>query len=137
MPNTAIVHACKDPCHKDAVGYGRQLDSAYADYLCREQDRHLYLNMIDPPVPLFKREMFGRFFAFVDRQIAERPVVIHCNRGRSRAPSLTLLYMAKRMQLLPDTDYPSARAAFEQRFPYDPCKGIETYLSTEWATLGV
>jgi len=134
--DAAVVHACKDPCHKKAVGYDKQLDSFHPEYLYRVQGTHLYLNMIDPPVPLFKREMFQKFFEFVDAQMAERPVVIHCNQGQSRAPSLTLLYMAKRMQLLPDTDYFSARRAFEQRFPYTPGKGIETYLSAEWASLG-
>jgi hypothetical protein len=54
----------------------------------------------------------------------------------SRAPSLALLYMAKRLQLLPDTDYVCARRVFEQNFPYSPGKGIETYLSSEWASLG-
>lgn len=134
--DAAIVHACKDPCHKKEVGYDKQLDSSHPDYLCRVKGAHLYLNMIDPPLPLFKPEMFKKFFEFVDAQIAERSVVIHCNQGQSRAPSLTLLYMAKRMQLLPDTDYLSARRAFEQRFPYNPGKGIESYLATEWASLG-
>ena len=132
----AVVHACKDPCHKQAVGYEKKIETHHPDYLGRERGAHLYLNMIDPPVPLFKPEMFRLFFDFVDRQIAERPVVIHCNQGRSRAPSLTLLYMAKRLHLLPDTDYVSARRAFEQKFPYAPGKGIETYLMAEWALLG-
>lgn len=134
--DAAVVHACKDPCHKQAVGYDKKIEDTHPDYLSRERGPHLYLNMIDPPVPLFKREMFVKFFEFVDRQIAERPVVIHCNQGRSRAPSLTLLYMAKRMKLLPDTDYLTARRAFEQKFPYEPGKGIETYLSSEWSLLG-
>jgi len=134
--NSAIVHACKDPCHKQALGYDKQLDNGHPDYLGRVKGTHLYLNMIDPPVPLFKREMFKMFFDFVDEQIAQRPVVIHCNQGKSRAPSLTLLYMAKRMKLLPDTDYLAARRAFEQKYAYEPGKGIETYLSTEWASLG-
>lgn len=134
--DAAVVHACKDPCHKQAVGYDKKIEDTHPDYLSCEHGQHLYLNMIDPPVPLFKREMFVKFFAFVDRQIAERPVVIHCNQGRSRAPSLTLLYMAKRLKLLPDSDYLSARRAFEENFPYEPGKGIETYLSSEWPLLG-
>lgn len=132
----AVVHACKDPCHKQAVGYTKTLDHTHAHYLCYEHGPHLYLNMIDPPLPLFKHATFTRFFAFVDQQIQQRSVVIHCNQGRSRAPSLALLYMAKRLRLLPDTDYHAARQAFEAQFPYFPGKGIETFLSTEWASLG-
>lgn len=135
-PDAAVVHACKDPCHKNAVRYSGQLDSGHPNYLSLERGTHLYLNMVDPPVPLFKHETFRTFFGFVDRQIAQRNVVIHCNQGRSRAPSLALLYMAKRLQLLPDTDYRSARQEFERKFPYSPGKGIETFLSTEWSALG-
>ena len=135
-PDAAMVHACKDPCHKQAVGYDHKLDSGHPSYLKHERGHHLYLNMIDPPKPLFQRATFEIFFEFVDRHISERRVVIHCNQGMSRAPSLTLLYMAKRLQLLPDTDYASARRVFEQQFPYSPGAGIETYLSAEWASLG-
>jgi hypothetical protein len=78
----AVVHACKDPCHKNAVGYQKSLDSGHPNYFSRERGAHLYLNMVDPPVPLFKPETFKIFFEFVDRHIAERPVVIHCNQGR-------------------------------------------------------
>ena len=136
-PDAAVVHACKDPCHKDAVRYDKSLDSDHPNYLSFERGNHLYLNMVDPPIPLFKHETFKTFFEFVDRHIAERTVVIHCNQGRSRAPSLALLYMAKRLKLLPDTDYRSARIEFEKKFPYLPGKGIETFLSKEWASLGV
>jgi predicted protein tyrosine phosphatase len=136
-PDMAVVHACKEPCHKNAVGYVKQLDDEHPHYLSYEHGMHLFLNMIDPPVPLFKHASFKVFFEFVDRQIAQCAVVIHCNQGRSRAPSLALLYMAKRLQLLPNTDYHAARCAFEAQFPYSPSKGIETFLRSEWDALGV
>lgn len=92
--------------------------------------------MVDPPVPLFRHEIFQVFFEFVDRQIAQQPVIIHCNQSMSRAPSLAMLYMAKRLKLLPDTDYTLARQEFEKRFPYSSGLGIESFLSSEWALLG-
>lgn len=136
IPDAAIVHACKEPCHKQAVCYTKNLDPSHPDYLHRERGTDLYLNMIDPPLPLFKHESFTLFFEFVDRQIALRPVIIHCNQGASRAPSLTLLYMAKRLGLLPNTDYQAARREFENRFPYSPSRGIELFLSENWELLG-
>lgn len=133
----AVVHACKEPCHRRAVGYQiRSLASQHPHYLCFEKPHHLYLNMIDPPAPLFKAESFAAFFRFVDREITQRPVLIHCNKGESRAPSLALLYMAKRLGLLPDTDYTAAAAAFSARFPYKPGKGIAAYLDKNWDLLG-
>ncbi len=131
----AIVHACKDPCHRCAAGYTeKSLPTDHPHYLALERGNHLYLNLIDPPVPLFKLESFVRFFEFMDRQIAHRPVLIHCNKGESRAPSLALLYMAKR-GFLPGESYAQARATFEEKFPYKPGKGIENFLKENWNVL--
>lgn len=133
----SVVHACKEPCHRHAVGYEvRSLESHHPHYLAIEKPHHLYLNMIDPPVPLFKPQSFDLFFDFVDREITKRPVLIHCNKGESRAPSLALLYMAKRLRLLPDNSYQAAADSFSARFPYKPGKGIATYLQENWQKLG-
>ena len=133
----AVVHACKDPCHRRAASYRQgSLTLAHPAYLAVERDHHLYLNLIDPPVPLFKLESFARFFAFMDREIAARPVFIHCNKGESRAPSLALLYMAKRLGLLPDDSYAAARIAFTARHPYKPGRGIAHFLDENWQILG-
>ncbi len=133
----SIVHACKEPCHRQAVGYkDRSLPSTHSNYLAVEKNGHLYLNIIDPPVPLFKLESFQIFFDFVDRAIQTSPVLIHCNQGESRAPSLTLLYMAKRLDLLSNESYQSARSAFEKLFPYKPGKGIASFLEQNWQKIG-
>ncbi len=138
MDKIAIVHACKDPCHREGVGYReRSLSATHPHYLWIEKPHHLYLNMIDPPIPLFQTEMFEAFFRFVDREIVDRPVLIHCNKGESRAPSLTLLYMAKRLNLLPNESYQAAATAFRARFPYKPGTGIALYLDKNWTTLGL
>ncbi len=56
---------------------------------------------------------FEAFLRFVDREIPERPILIHCNQGESRAPSLTLLYMAKRLGLLPSNSYAAPQKAIQ------------------------
>lgn len=132
----AVVHACKAPCHQTRIGYTGSLHPDHEHYLSYETGHHLYLNMIDPPLPLFKKESFAAFFDFTDRMIETREVLIHCNQGQSRAPSLALLYMAKRLDALPDDSYEAARAAFEKKFPYAPSRGIETYLTENWKSLG-
>ncbi len=133
----AIVHACKEPCHRCAAGYKeKSLSADHPHYLSLVRGNHFYLNLIDPPVPLFKLESFTAFFAFVDAQIPHRPVHIHCNKGESRAPSLTLLYRAKR-GLLPNDSYAAARTAFEIDNPYKPGKGIEKFLEENWNVFGV
>lgn len=88
--NQAIIHACKEPCHRCAIGYReKSLSADHPAYLAWEQGSHLYLNLIDPAVPLFKRESFDIFLSFADRMMtAKLPTLIHCNQGQSRAPSL-------------------------------------------------
>ncbi len=132
----AVVHGCKIPCHQKAAGYQGTLDAAHPHYLAKDDAYNLFLNIIDPPVPLFKLESFRIFMEFMDRQCAEnRPVFIHCNQGQSRAPSLTLLYAAKRLGLFPADSYEAARAAFEKKYPYAPGGGIETFLRKNWQLL--
>jgi hypothetical protein len=132
----AVVHACKEPCHKQMLGGGVALSATHPEYLAATRGLHLYLNMIDPPVPLFKHEMFAAFFAFVDQHISTRTVLIHCNQGLSRAPSLALLVMAKRLELLPNVSYEAARAEFSRQFTYQPGAGVATFLTQHWHSLG-
>ncbi|PCI98748.1 MAG: hypothetical protein COB14_07575 [Alphaproteobacteria bacterium] len=133
----AVVHACKEPCHRQAVGYSaKSLNSDHPLYLSFEKDNQLFLNMIDPPVPLFKLESFKIFLEFVGRKIENKqPILIHCNQGQSRAPSLAMLCMAKGLNLLPNDSYAAARTAFEEKFPYTPGKGISQFLEKNWQSI--
>lgn len=56
--HVAVVHACKSPCHQRAVGYTGSLPKAHPNYLWLRRKSDLYLNMIDPPIPLFPDELF-------------------------------------------------------------------------------
>ncbi len=132
----AVIHACKDPCHRAHVGYKGNLPADHACYLAAQDDYNLYMNIIDPPLPLFKLESFTLFFHFIDQHLGKRPIVIHCNKGESRAPSLTLLVMAKRLRTLPDDSYQSARTEFEKSHDYKPGNGISAFLAEHWDYLG-
>ncbi len=132
----AMVHACKDPCHRNAVGYQeKSLLNTHPHYLVLERGEHLYLNLIDPPKPLFMLPSFEAFMRFVDMQIAQRPVLIHCNLGQSRAPSLALLYASKRLGLFPADSYAAAAAALRAKFPYEPGLGIQQWLTNNWGRI--
>ena len=135
-PGQAVVHACKEPCHRSAVGYDtKSLASTHPLYLAHRQGQDLYLNLIDPPVPLFKRESFEIALGFMHEAYKAGSVHIHCNQGQSRAPSLALLLMAKRLGTLPNASYAEARAAFERMHPYMPGDGIARFLAENWHQL--
>ncbi|MDI4653062.1 MULTISPECIES: hypothetical protein [Pseudoalteromonas] len=134
----AVIHACKSPCHQGAVGYRGKLPSTHPNYLVLEQEYDLFLNIIDPPVPLFMPPLFTEFLAFANKHWSQgRKLLIHCNQGESRAPSLAMLFLAKGVFAIPDTSYEVARSEFEKLYPrYNPGKGIETYFSKNWTQLG-
>lgn len=134
----SVVHACKDPCHRRAVGYsGRSLASNHANYLILELGSHLYMNLVDPDRPLFMPQSFASFREFARTHYASgRNLLIHCNQGGSRAPSLALLFLAKDMDVLTNDSYAAARREYEDLDPlYRPGAGIEAYLTRHWTEL--
>lgn len=130
----AVVHACKSPCHQRAVGYQGSLPSSHANYLALRSGQNLYLNLIDPPRPLFMPGSFETFLEFAKQEwFAGRKLLIHCNQGESRAPSLALLFLAKCVHVIDKSSYQAARLEFEKLYPsYKPGLGIQAYLAKSW-----
>lgn len=130
----AVVHACKSPCHQKEVGYSGSLPNTHPNYLVLERENDLILNMIDPPRPLFMPKLFIDFLAFSEKHWKNgQKLLIHCNLGESRAPSLALLFMAKYLHKISNISYENARLDFITIFPnYTPGLGIQTYLHQHW-----
>lgn len=132
----AVVHACKFPCHQKAVGYSGNLSRKHPNYLFLKRGTHLLLNMIDPNTPLFKPPLFDSALSFMDRYFLTHKVLIHCNKGNSRAPSLALLYLSKCIQVINSESYATAAKDFRTKFPgYQPGRGIQTYLIKHWTEI--
>jgi len=92
--------------------------------------------MIDPDTPRFKPPLFDSTLSFVDRYLPTRKVLIHCNKGNSRAPSLALLYLAKRARVINSESYATATKDFRAKFPgYQPGRGILIYLTEHWTQI--
>jgi len=135
-PGWAVVHACKNPCHAAAVGYSGSLSYSHPNYLQLRCGSHLYLNLIDPPTPLFIPASFKYALDFIDEYIGSRKVLIHCNEAFSRAPSIALLYLANRAKVIRETSYAAACEDFLRLCPaYTPGEGIQTFLITNWESL--
>jgi len=133
----AVVHACKTPCHQRAVGYTGSLPKTHEHYLVMRHPFDLFLNMIDPPQPLFKLPLFTEFLLFAaEHWDAGRSLAIHCNQGESRAPSLALVFLAKHLRVLPDNSFAGSAGAFRIRYPaYRPGVGIQRFLTDNWTAL--
>ena len=134
----AVVHACKSPCHQQAVGYTGSLSPQHPNYLVLQRPYDLYLNIIDPPVPLFKIETFVQFLLFAsEHHDRGGSLLIHCNQGESRAPTLALLFLSKHLRVIPSDSFSGAQAAFASLYAtYRPGAGIQQFLATNWALVG-
>lgn len=135
-----VVQACKEPYHRQAVGYkGLGGPRDHAEYLfCHRQDgdcRRLILNMIDAPKPEFFAEpMIDEALTFIGAGLGmSANVLVHCNQGASRAPSLALLYLRKRAGVFDDTAFEEAEDLFRGIYPqYQPAAGIRAYVQAHW-----
>lgn len=134
----AVVHACKSPCHQNAVGYTGNLSNQHPNYLVLEKENDLFLNIIDPAEPLFMPPLFSHFIEFSNKHWSQgKKIIIHCNQGESRAPSLALLFLAKVVSVIPNDSYGAAREEFEKLYPrYNPGQGIQKYFAKNWSVLG-
>jgi len=135
----SVVHACKHPCHQNAVGYQGSLPQDHPEYLTSRQDSDLYLNIVDMDRKLsheYTEPIVTATLDFVSEHHGEQQVLIHCNKGQSRSPALAMLYLAKRAGEMPDTSYADARAEFQELYPrYRPGRGVDAYLTDYWSEL--
>lgn len=131
----AIIHACKHPCF-DTQSPTRLL---YRIVKSKDSMYELYLNMIDHPTSMpakFCDPMFEAALEFVQDKV-ERGcrVLVHCNQGHSRAPSIALVYLAVN-GTIPNGSYRIAAEAFEKIYPlYRPGGGIAKYMRKHWDKL--
>lgn len=131
----AVINAAKCPWHQQAVGYTKSLDSTHPNYLIHETEDALSLNLVDAPFefkPQYTDPIFKKAFEFINANRKSRPVLVRCNVGRSRSPSLVMAYLVK-MMLLDGNPYEEALQEFKEIYPaYEPGKGVEAYLKNGW-----
>lgn len=132
-----VVHACKYSCYHKSVG-NRILPSTHKNYLINEKENHLYLNMIDNAN--FKKEwtepMIIKAIQFIEENIENKKILIHCNKGMSRSPGLALIFLAKITEEISNESYDDAKNEFLKLYPsYQPGRGVDDYLRKYWDDL--
>lgn len=130
----AIVHADKR-CHARRLQYKGSLPPTHPHYLSVETLFDLWMNLIDPPYPLFKLESFKIFKAFATKHLEKRSLLIHCSTAQSRAPSLAMVYW-KHLEGLEGREYDFVKQGFLEIYPdFDPGAGIEAFMIAHWEKL--
>lgn len=130
-----IIHACKEPYHRQALGYsGRGAPKAHPEYLIASRPGRLVLNIVDvadvayiPPV------IIDAAIAAIHQNIGASKILVHCNQGLSRSPTIALLYLAKYADSYRAMDFPTAAEEFRQSYPaYAPAAGMSDYARLNW-----
>ena len=68
--------------------------------------------------------------------VNEKEVLVRCNQGLSRSPSIIMVYLAK-AGMLTNKSFQDAREKFTKKFykDYSPGLGISIFLEKNWKTL--
>ena len=136
--NFAIVHACKDPCHKIGVKYQGNLSPSHPNYLIKETSDHLYLNLVDMNKisPKYTDGPIKKSISFIQNKLKEeKKVLIHCNVGQSRSCSIAMVYLA-RNNIISKESFDLALSDFSKLYSnINLGIGFRNYLSQNWDDL--
>lgn len=136
LPGWYIVSAAKEPWHRAALGYtGRAAPRDDPEYLIAKRDNRLILNLVDANDPAFiSSEIIGQ--ALHETHVALRDgkkVLIHCNQGASRSPTIALLYLAVHDKRFEGMSFDAASDLFRTIYPaYEPARGMAEYAKQHW-----
>lgn len=141
----SVLGCAKEPLHRrfarldgaEEDGYvTRSMPSESKEYLWAERSHALYLNMIDARDPrFFSKEMFYKALDFINTERNDRrDVLIVCNRGESRSPSIAFLYLLEKGCFDGIDDFEEAIEKFKNEYysQYNPGIGIYVAIRDYW-----
>ncbi|WP_026789804.1 phosphatase [Pleomorphomonas oryzae] len=134
-PGWFFIHACKDPYHRRAVGYtGRGAPKDHPEYLIAHRDGHLFLNLVDTnDVAYVPMEIVEAALEAIHRNLGTTKVLLHCNQGQSRSPSIALLYLRRHTNRFAGMAFVEALQTFQLLYPpYSPARGMADYVRLNW-----
>ena len=136
-----VLHCAKEKWHREMVGYtGRGAPKEHPEYLFARRGNRMALNMVDAPKPeFFSPEMIKAGLDFLEEGFkAGKNLLVHCNQGESRGPSVVMLYVYKYHvdHAIGDSgpvSFEAAEAEMRRIYPaYNPGEGIRAHLMRYW-----
>ena len=136
QPGWFVVHACKEPYHRQALGYRSQgAPKHHPEYLIAKRTGRLILNLVDAPdVSYIPPEIIDAALAAIEQNIISSKVLVHCNLGQSRSPGIAFLYLVRRSSLFAGQNHGDAMLQFRRLYPaFAPAKGMADYIRLNWS----
>lgn len=135
-----VLHCCKEPFHRNMVGYtGRGCPKDSPEYLFARRGNRMALNMVDAKSPeFFSKEMIEAGLDFLEEGYkAGKKLLVHCNQGESRGPSVAMLFVFRRKLYNKPKFYKitfeEAESEMKRIYPaYAPADGIRGHLMQYW-----
>ena len=134
MNEWRIIHACKEPYHREIMGYtGRAAPKQRGYHYVYDSKGDLFMNIIDG-VPAQYYDFFMMREAVLCAVKAfenNKKVFVHCNQGESRAPIIAMLIMRTINKLTGSFQ----NSFFEFKKIYasiNPSNGICEFASKNW-----
>jgi hypothetical protein len=136
LPSEAwgVLHAAKEPYHRQFIKYkGRGAPKDHPDYLFARRGDRLALNLLDADDAAYIPDaVLDAGIAFIDEMVDKgKDVLIHCNMGVSRAPSLALLWWIAKGNAPSSAE--EMLGAFREKYPaYMPNGGMAWHVQKRW-----
>lgn len=130
-----FIHACKDPYHRQALGYSKHgAPKDHPEYLVARREGRLILNLVDAKdVNYIPAEIIDAALEAIRDNIGRSKILLHCNLGRSRSPTIALLYLAKFTGRYSGLAIQDALHVFGKVYPpYEPVQGMADYARINW-----
>lgn len=134
----SICSCCKEGPngHRSMLGYRTQGAPKDKEYLFARRGKHFVLNLIDVDDPAYvpDKAVQAAFDFITERLKAGDKVLVHCNHGHSRGPSIAMMYL-RHIGDLPDR-FRAAQKIFKTFYSnYKPAMGMAQYSKSHWSSL--
>lgn len=133
-----VVSCCKDGPngHRSILKYKTLGAPKGKNYYTAYEDGHMAINLIDAEDPAYipDEAVYAALKAINDHLQQGQKVLVHCNKGHSRSPSIVMLYL-RSIGELPERFHEGFKIFKTLYPPYDPGLGMQHYVRRKYAVL--
>jgi len=124
-PHYDVVIRAAKKFHRETLGYTGNLSKSHQHYRFLERPRELILNLVDADSVLYiDHKVISRAIQFIHKNIDGNSILVHCEQGVSRAPSIGFLYLMYR-GVFANLSFADAILEYLKIYPrYRPNSGI-------------